>query len=66
MMLHKIFHMNQWVSETKRRLANVSSYRHHLDSMEKADVKQEMVCPIGNCCSPLGFRADFVLFGSSC
>ena len=60
MMLHKIFHMNQSVGETKRRLANVSSYRHHLDGVEKADVS-------GNGLShwklvfPLGFRADFVL-----
>ena len=60
MMLHKIFHMNQSVSETKRRLANVGSYRHHLDGVEKADLA-------GNGMShwslalPLGFRADLVL-----
>ena len=60
MMLHKIFHMNQSMNETKRRLANVGSYRHHLDGVEKADFS-------GNGMShwrlalPLGFRADLVL-----
>ena len=60
MMLHKIFHMNQSVEETRRRLANVSSYRHHLDGVEQADV-------VANGTShwslrlPLGFRADFTL-----
>ena len=60
MMLHKIFHMNQSVDETKRRLANVSSYRHHLDGVECADV-------VGDGSSkwrlqlPLGFRAEFTI-----
>ena len=59
-MLHKIFHMNQSVEETKRRLANVSGYRHHLDGVESADMA-------GNGTSkwrlqlPLGFRAEFTL-----
>ncbi len=60
MMLHKIFHMNQSVSETKRRLANVSSYRHHLDGVEKADVSENGMTH-WKLSMPLGFRADFVL-----
>ena len=64
MMLHKIFHMNQSVEETKRRLANVSSYRHHLEGVECADL-------IGEGASkwrlqlPLGFRAEFTLASTS-
>ena len=60
MMLHKIFHMNQSVNETKRRLSNVSSYRHHLDGVEKADVGENGMSH-WNLLLPLGFRADFVL-----
>lgn len=60
MMLHKIFHMNQSVNETKRRLANVSSYRHHLDGVEKADVNDNGTSH-WRLRLPLGFRADFVL-----
>ncbi len=60
MMLHKIFHMNQSVNETKRRLANVSSYRHHLDGVEKADVSENGMSH-WSLSMPLGFRADFVL-----
>ena len=59
-MLHKIFHMNQSVSETKRRLTNVSSYRHHLDGVEKADVNENGMSH-WRLQLPLGFRADFVL-----
>ena len=59
-MLHKIFHMNQSVSETKRRLGNVSSYRHHLDGVEKADVSENGMSH-WRLALPLGFRADFVL-----
>ena len=59
-MLHKIFHMNQSVSETKRRLANVGSYRHHLDGVEKADVNEKGLSH-WKLLFPLGFRADFVL-----
>ena len=60
MMLHKIFHMNQSISETKRRLADVSGYRHHLDGLERADKKAN---GISQWCLllPLGFRADFAL-----
>ena len=60
MMLHKIFHVNQSVEETKRRLGNVSSYRHHLDGVESVDL-------VGDGSSkwrlqlPLGFRAEFTL-----
>ncbi len=60
MMLRKIFHMNQSVSETKRRLANVSSYRHHLEGVEKADVRPNGMSH-WQLQFPLGFRADFVL-----
>ena len=60
MMLHKIFHMNQSVNETKRRLANLSSYRHHLDGVEKADVSENGMSH-WRLQLPLGFRADFVL-----
>ena len=60
MMLHKIFHMNQSVNETKRRLANLSSYRHHLDGVEKADLSDNGMSH-WQLLLPLGFRADFVL-----
>lgn len=60
MMLQKTFHMNQSVNETKRRLANVSSYRHHLDGVEKADVSENGMSH-WRLLLPLGFRADFVL-----
>ena len=64
MMLHKIFHMNQSVEETKRRLANVSSYRHHLDGVECADVVDEGVSN-WRLQLPLGFRAEFTLSETS-
>ena len=60
MMLHKIFHMNQSVSETKRRLSDVRSYRHHLDGLERADQKAGGVSQ-WRLLLPLGFRADFAL-----
>ena len=60
MMLHKIFHMNQSVNETMRRLANLSSYRHHLDGVEKADASDNGRSH-WHLLLPLGFRADFVL-----
>lgn len=60
MMLHKIFHMNQSVGETQRRLANVASYRHHLDGVEKVDVSANGMSH-WSLQLPLGFRADFVL-----
>lgn len=60
MMLHKIFHMNQSVSETKRRLANVSSYRHHLDGVQQADFSGEGTSN-WKLLLPLGFRAEFTL-----
>ncbi len=60
MMLHKIFHMNQSVSETKRRLSDVRSYRHHLDGLERADQKADGVSQ-WRLLLPLGFRADFAL-----
>ena len=64
MMLHKIFHMNQSVEETRRRLANVSSYRHHLDGVEQADVAADGLSQ-WRLKLPLGFRADFTLAESS-
>lgn len=63
-MLHKIFHMNQSVEESKRRLSNVGSYRHHLDGVERVDF-------VGHGVSqwrlqlPLGFRADFTMSEAS-
>ena len=60
MMLHKIFHMNQSVEETMRRLANVSSYRHHLDGVEQADLLADGVSQ-WRLQLPLGFRAEFTL-----
>ena len=60
MMLHKIFHMNQSVTETKRRLANVSSYRHHLDGVQQADFSAEGTSN-WKLLLPLGFRAEFIL-----
>jgi uncharacterized membrane protein len=60
MMLHKIFHMNQSVDETKRRLGNVSSYRHHLDGVESADEISDGVSQ-WRLQLPLGFRAEFTL-----
>ena len=59
-MLHKIFHMNQSVDETKRRLANVSSYRHHLDGVQQADFSDEG-SSTWKLLLPLGFRAEFTL-----
>ena len=59
-MLHKIFHMNQSVDETKRRLANVSSYRHHLDGVQQADFTGEGTSN-WKLLLPLGFRAEFTL-----
>lgn len=64
MMLHKIFHMNQSVEETRRRLANVSSYRHHLDGVEQADVAADGLSQ-WRLRLPLGFRADFTLAESA-
>ncbi len=60
MMLHKIFHMNQSAAETKRRLADVSGYRHHLDGIEKADRQAEGMSQ-WRLLLPLGFRAEFAL-----
>ena len=64
MMLHKIFHMNQSVEETRQRLANVSSYRHHLDGVEQADVAAAGLSQ-WRLRLPLGFRADFTLAEAS-
>ena len=60
MMLHKIFHMNQSVEETRQRLANIGSYRHHLDGVEQADVAADGTSQ-WRLLLPLGFRADFTL-----
>ena len=60
MMLHKIFHMNQSVSESKRRLSDVRDYRHHLDGLERADKKADGLSQ-WRLLLPLGFRADFSL-----
>jgi uncharacterized membrane protein len=60
MMLHKIFHMNQSVEETKRRLAEVSAYRHHLAGVERADFTGHGLSH-WTLVLPFGFKADFVL-----
>ena len=60
MMLHKIFHMNQSVEETRRLLANVSGYRHHLDGVEQADFSEDGSSQ-WRLVLPLGFRAEFTL-----
>ena len=60
MMLHKIFHMNQSVAETKSRLADVSGYRHHLDGLERAEKKTDGSSH-WRLLLPLGFRAEFAL-----
>ena len=60
MMLNKIFHMNQSVEETMRRLGNVSSYRHHLEGVERAEVGNEGTSQ-WRLQLPLGFRAEFTL-----
>ena len=60
MMLHKIFHMNQSVEETMRRLSDVSGYRHHLDGVERADFDQQGGST-WRLLLPLGFRAEFSL-----
>ena len=59
-MLHKIFHMNQSVQETQRRLGNVSGYRHHLDGVDRADFTGESTSQ-WKFSLPLGFTADFML-----
>jgi uncharacterized membrane protein len=59
MMIQKIFHMNQSVSETRRRLTNIGSYRHHLDGVDEA----EGDAGISNwkLRLPLGFKVDLTL-----
>ena len=64
MMLHKIFHMNQSVEETRRRLANVGNYRHHLDGVEEANFSNDGSSK-WRLLLPLGFRADFSLAEAS-
>ena len=59
-MLHKIFHMNQSIEETKRRLANVSGYRHHLDGVQQADFSADNIST-WKLLLPLGFRTEFSL-----
>ena len=60
MMLHKIFHMNQSADETRRRLFDIGSYRHHLDGVERADFTGHGLSH-WSVLLPLGFKADFVL-----
>ncbi len=60
MMIQKIFHMNQSVGETQRRLKNIGGYRHHLEGVDEA---QGSLNGTSNwkLHLPLGFRADFTL-----
>jgi uncharacterized membrane protein len=60
MMIQKTFHMNQSVSETKRRLKNIASYRHHLDGVDEAQGAAGGLSQ-WRLQLPLGFRADFTL-----
>jgi uncharacterized membrane protein len=60
MMIQKIFHMNQSVNETKRRLKNIGSYRHHLDGVDEAQNGNRGLSR-WKLQLPLGFRADFTL-----
>jgi uncharacterized membrane protein len=59
MMIQKIFHMNQSVSETRRRLENIGSYRHHLDGVDEA--QGERGISNWKLRLPLGFKAEFKL-----
>lgn len=60
MMLHKIFHLNNSAEETRERLFNIGSYRHHLDGVERADFTGHGISH-WSVLLPLGFKADFVL-----
>ena len=60
MTIQKIFHMNQSVAETKRRLQNVGSYRHHLDGVDEAQGGDRGLSR-WKLQLPLGFRAEFML-----
>jgi uncharacterized membrane protein len=60
MLIQKIFHMNQSVSETKHRLRNVGGYRHHLDGVDEAQGGEGGLSK-WKLQLPLGFRADFTL-----
>ena len=60
MMIQKIFHMNQSVVETQRRLKNVGSYRHHLEGVDEAQLDASGASR-WKLQLPLGFHADFVL-----
>ena len=60
MMIQKIFHMNQSVSETKRRLKNIGSYRHHLDGVDEARTGTDGLSR-WKLQLPLGFRAEVTL-----
>jgi uncharacterized membrane protein len=60
MMTQKIFHMNQSVSETRRRLKNIASYRHHLDGVDEAQIGEDGFSR-WKLQLPLGFRAELTL-----
>ena len=60
MMIQKIFHMNQSVSETQRRLKNIGSYRHHLDGVDEAQAGESGLSR-WKLNLALGFRADLTL-----
>jgi uncharacterized membrane protein len=64
MMIQKIFHMNQSVSETRRRLTNIGSYRHHLDGVDEA--QGEFGVSNWKLRLPLGFKVDLTLEELSC
>lgn len=60
MMLQKTFHMNNSAEETRERLFNIGSYRHHLDGVERAEFTGHGISH-WSVLLPLGFKADFVL-----
>lgn len=59
-MLQKTFHMNSSAEETRERLFNIGSYRHHLDGIERAEFTGHGISH-WSVLLPLGFKADFVL-----
>jgi uncharacterized membrane protein len=64
MMIQKIFHMNQSASETRRRLKNIGSYRHHLDGVDEA--QGEFGLSNWKLRLPLGFKVDLTLEELAC
>lgn len=60
MLLQKIIHVHQGIEETKRRLANLHSFRRHFEGVQKALITADGVAQF-DCTIANGFRAHFVL-----